>query len=75
MVYSGPGREMVPHFNTLGYPCPIYCNPLDFFVDLGTIDFRCVTSYNNIATELYQHIKYQPANQDYATFPPIADIQ
>lgn len=40
LVYSGPARAMVQHFNSLGYPCPLYANPLDHYVDLGTIDYR-----------------------------------
>lgn len=30
-VYCGPARDMVPYFTALGYPCPRYCNPSDFY--------------------------------------------
>lgn len=30
-VYCGAAREMVPYFTALGYPCPRYCNPSDFY--------------------------------------------
>ncbi|XP_041644858.1 ATP-binding cassette sub-family G member 8 [Cheilinus undulatus] len=40
-VYCGPARDMVPYFTALGYPCPRYCNPSDFYVDLISIDRRC----------------------------------
>ena len=39
-VYSGPTRAIVTHFEYLGYPCPTYANPLEFYVDLGTVDYR-----------------------------------
>ncbi|XP_031728381.1 ATP-binding cassette sub-family G member 8 [Anarrhichthys ocellatus] len=39
-VYCGAARDMVPYFTTLGYPCPRYCNPSDFYVDLISIDRR-----------------------------------
>ncbi|XP_071336277.1 ATP-binding cassette sub-family G member 8 [Trachinotus anak] len=39
-VYCGAARDMVPYFTALGYPCPRYCNPSDFYVDLISIDRR-----------------------------------
>ncbi|XP_067466626.1 ATP-binding cassette sub-family G member 8 [Thunnus thynnus] len=39
-VYCGPARDIVPYFTALGYPCPRYCNPSDFYVDLISIDRR-----------------------------------
>ncbi|XP_075902408.1 ATP-binding cassette sub-family G member 8 isoform X2 [Nelusetta ayraudi] len=39
-VYCGAAREMVPYFTALGYPCPRYCNPSDYYVDLISIDRR-----------------------------------
>uniref|UniRef100_A0A8B9QIJ9 ATP-binding cassette sub-family G member 8 n=1 Tax=Apteryx owenii TaxID=8824 RepID=A0A8B9QIJ9_APTOW len=37
-VYSGTARNMVQYFTELGYPCPKYSNPADFYVDLTSID-------------------------------------
>ncbi|XP_068597738.1 ATP-binding cassette sub-family G member 8 [Brachionichthys hirsutus] len=39
-IYCGGARDMVPYFTALGYPCPRYCNPSDFYVDLISIDRR-----------------------------------
>ncbi|KAM9476927.1 ATP-binding cassette sub-family G member 8 [Clarias gariepinus] len=39
-VYCGPAKDMVPYFTSLGHPCPRYCNPSDFYVDLISIDRR-----------------------------------
>ncbi|KAM9726559.1 ATP-binding cassette sub-family G member 8 [Menidia menidia] len=39
-VYCGAARDMVPYFTGLGHPCPRYCNPSDFYVDLISVDRR-----------------------------------
>lgn len=30
-IYSGAARDMVQYFTELGYPCPRYSNPADFY--------------------------------------------
>lgn len=30
-VYCGQAKDMVPYFTALGYPCPRYCNPSDYY--------------------------------------------
>ncbi|RLW06928.1 hypothetical protein DV515_00004080 [Chloebia gouldiae] len=37
-VYCGTAKDMVQYFTELGYPCPRYSNPADFYVDLTSID-------------------------------------
>ncbi|KAH0622747.1 hypothetical protein JD844_025347 [Phrynosoma platyrhinos] len=37
-VYSGVAQDMVKYFTRMGYPCPTYSNPADFYVDLTSID-------------------------------------
>ncbi|XP_020856961.1 ATP-binding cassette sub-family G member 8 [Phascolarctos cinereus] len=37
-IYSGAARDMVKYFTGIGYPCPRYSNPADFYVDLTSID-------------------------------------
>uniref|UniRef100_A0A672L611 ATP-binding cassette sub-family G member 8 n=1 Tax=Sinocyclocheilus grahami TaxID=75366 RepID=A0A672L611_SINGR len=32
-VYCGQAKDMVPYFTSLGYPCPRYCNPSDYYGD------------------------------------------
>ncbi|KAG8443621.1 hypothetical protein GDO86_008969 [Hymenochirus boettgeri] len=39
-IYSGTAKDMVAYFTTIGYPCPRYSNPADFYVDLTSIDHR-----------------------------------
>ncbi|NXO02130.1 ABCG8 protein, partial [Rhinopomastus cyanomelas] len=37
-VYSGTAGDMVQYFTEIGYPCPKYSNPADFYVDLTSIN-------------------------------------
>ncbi|XP_048360780.1 ATP-binding cassette sub-family G member 8 [Sphaerodactylus townsendi] len=37
-IYSGAARDMVQYFKEIGYPCPTYSNPADFYVDLTSVD-------------------------------------
>jgi ABC-type multidrug transport system ATPase subunit len=39
-AYSGSGRNMLPHFRSLGFECPRTTNPADFVLDLITIDLQ-----------------------------------
>uniref|UniRef100_A0A8D0DZB5 ATP-binding cassette sub-family G member 8 n=1 Tax=Salvator merianae TaxID=96440 RepID=A0A8D0DZB5_SALMN len=37
-IYSGAAQDMVSYFTQIGYPCPTYSNPADFYVDLTSIE-------------------------------------
>jgi ABC-type multidrug transport system ATPase subunit len=39
-VYTGTAAGMLPHFNSLGFPCPTTTNPADFALDLITVDLQ-----------------------------------
>jgi len=39
-VFFGDAQNMVEYFNRLGFSCPKYSNPCDYFMDIATIDFR-----------------------------------
>lgn len=39
-VYTGSAAGMLPHFNSLGFPCPTTTNPADFALDLITVDLQ-----------------------------------
>ncbi|KAM3606947.1 uncharacterized protein V6R79_026200 [Siganus canaliculatus] len=63
-VYCGAARDMVPYFTSLGYPCPRYCNPSDFYVDLISIDRRsldqeaeCLQRATNLAGQFMEKVK------------------
>lgn len=30
-IYSGTAKDMVQYFSSIGYPCPRYSNPADFY--------------------------------------------
>ncbi|XP_057705122.1 ATP-binding cassette sub-family G member 8 [Corythoichthys intestinalis] len=63
-VYCGAARDMVPYFTTLGHPCPRYCNPSDFYVDLISIDRRspeqeaqCLERARVLAKQFSEHVR------------------
>jgi hypothetical protein len=39
LIFSGPVDELVPHFSSLGFACPDFINPAEFYVDLVSIDY------------------------------------
>ncbi|KAF4314968.1 hypothetical protein JM18_009689, partial [Phytophthora kernoviae] len=38
-VYCGSRSYMIPHFSSIGFDCPKYMNPAEFFVNLVNTDF------------------------------------
>jgi hypothetical protein len=40
VVYSGPTERCLPHFAALGYEPEQQTNPLDFLIDVSSIDTR-----------------------------------
>ncbi|GAA6063063.1 hypothetical protein JCM10212_003008 [Sporobolomyces blumeae] len=40
VIYSGLRRDMLPHFASLGYEPPKRTNPLDFVIDVSSVDNR-----------------------------------
>lgn len=63
-VYCGAARDMVPYFTALGYPCPRYCNPSDFYVDLISIDRRspereaqCLERARDLAEQFMEKVR------------------
>lgn len=66
-VYCGAARAMVPYFTALGYPCPRYCNPSDFYVDLISIDRRSAeleAECSQRARVLAEHFKEKVKDTD-----------
>jgi len=37
-IYQGPTRFAVPHFGKIGYQCPEYSNPADYFIEVAHSD-------------------------------------
>ncbi|KAI4892052.1 hypothetical protein NFI96_022360 [Prochilodus magdalenae] len=63
-VYCGPAKDMVSYFTSLGYPCPRYCNPSDYYVDLISIDRRslereaaCLELSRTLAANFQEKVK------------------
>jgi ABC-type multidrug transport system ATPase subunit len=40
VIYFGDTANTIEYFNSLGYPCPAYSNPADFFLSLINQDFE-----------------------------------
>uniref|UniRef100_A0A8C5C487 ATP-binding cassette, sub-family G (WHITE), member 8 n=1 Tax=Gadus morhua TaxID=8049 RepID=A0A8C5C487_GADMO len=75
-AYCGAARDMVPYFTALGHPCPRYCNPSDFYVDLISIDRRspdqealCVERARTLALQFQEKVQ---ASEDYMWSPSAA---
>jgi ABC-type multidrug transport system ATPase subunit len=43
VVYSGPARDCLGYFASLGFVCPVMFNPADFVLDLVGVDARVET--------------------------------
>ncbi|XP_056094373.1 ATP-binding cassette sub-family G member 8 isoform X1 [Rhinichthys klamathensis goyatoka] len=63
-VYCGQAKDLVPYFTALGYPCPRYCNPSDYYVDLISIDRRspekeaqCLEKARTLAAQFVEKVK------------------
>uniref|UniRef100_A0A671Y9N8 ATP-binding cassette sub-family G member 8 n=1 Tax=Sparus aurata TaxID=8175 RepID=A0A671Y9N8_SPAAU len=82
-VYCGAACDMVPYFTALGYPCPRYCNPSDFYVDLISIDRRsldreaeCLQRATLLSEQFMEKVRdtedhmWKPAVTDTATESP-----
>ncbi|KAI0149085.1 P-loop containing nucleoside triphosphate hydrolase protein [Pestalotiopsis sp. NC0098] len=39
-AFSGPAKDMIEYFGSLGYQCPTHTNPADYALDLITIDLQ-----------------------------------
>ena len=39
-IYQGPTRDGVQYFSSIGYQCPEYSNPADYFIDLAHPDAK-----------------------------------
>ncbi|GMF17341.1 unnamed protein product [Phytophthora lilii] len=40
LVYFGPANAALTHFFSMGYVCPMYSNPAEYFVHLVNVDFH-----------------------------------
>ena len=42
LLYGGPWEAAVDYFEGLGYPCPMYKNPTDVYINLASLDLDTV---------------------------------
>jgi ABC-type multidrug transport system ATPase subunit len=67
-VYAGNGSGMLPHFDALGFPCPITTNPADFALDLITIDLQQSTK-EKASREKVRSLITSWTSADFSTAP------
>ena len=48
LAFAGDVNNAVPHFESIGYPCPPATNPAEFFLDLVNSDFSDEAAVTNI---------------------------
>jgi len=70
-VYSGPIRDCMPWFDTLGYELPPFVNPAEFAVDHAAIDNRTPALEQESAARV-ERLKTAWAEQVRKTLPPLS---
>ncbi|XP_041352324.1 ATP-binding cassette sub-family G member 5-like [Gigantopelta aegis] len=53
LVYAGPADQLVPYFTGIGYPCPIYSNPMDRYIDVASVDRRDAKREEETSNRVY----------------------
>lgn len=66
IVYSGSAKKSVKYFASIGYDCPRYANPADFYMRLLTLEFPKAQKDNEkIELFLFHYIqKIKPLMQE-----------
>lgn len=65
-IYGGPVSEALGYFQSLGYTCPSFENPADFYIDLLTLDSTSLAKEEeskrriNEIIEQSQSTRYEP---------------
>ena len=47
VVFNGTSQQALGHFSSLGLDCPHFTNPLDFFIDITSINTRTEKTYES----------------------------
>eukprot|EP00644_Phytophthora_capsici_P018447 jgi/Phyca11/511522/fgenesh2_kg.PHYCAscaffold_87_\ len=78
-VYCGSRSSMIPHFASIGFNCPKYMNPAEYFVNLVNTDFEDHVDVTKLVYAYAQsHVKKQLLDQltgDRATLRHLPDIE
>ncbi|CAG9532050.1 unnamed protein product [Cercopithifilaria johnstoni] len=70
VIYFGSSSQMISYFEEIGYPCPSFKNPCDYYVDLVTHDY--LTSQSSFESRkrirrLAEIWKEKAVNDEYET--------
>lgn len=67
-IYQGPTRNAVDHFGSIGYQCPEYSNPADYFIEIAHADHnsddKFALMYKAYDEKLAPAIEKEVVNQD-----------
>ncbi|KAL3657564.1 hypothetical protein V7S43_017531 [Phytophthora oleae] len=78
-VYCGSRSNMIPHFASIGFNCPKYMNPAEYFVNLVNTDFEDHVDVTKLVYAYAQsNVKKQLLDQltaDQATLKHLPDIE
>ncbi|KAG3171702.1 hypothetical protein PC128_g18672, partial [Phytophthora cactorum] len=78
-VYCGSRANMIPHFASIGFNCPKYMNPAEYFVNLVNTDFEDHVDVTKLVHAYAQsNVKKQLLDQlsaDRATLQNLPDIE
>eukprot|EP00762_Andalucia_godoyi_P005691 ANDGO_06467.mRNA.1 Protein white len=78
VVYFGKAQEVIPYFDSIGYPTPAYSNPADHFISVTkTRDSRKLVSLyaqSDYAVNAQKSMILVPKNEGFALTKPLGQV-
>ncbi|KAK6182449.1 hypothetical protein SNE40_010141 [Patella caerulea] len=76
MAYFGRSDEIVSHFTRLNFPCPVYANPLDVYIDVCSVDRKTREREQNTKLRINDLVQgYRESPQHEAMVASMTDSQ
>ncbi|KAL3660400.1 hypothetical protein V7S43_014553 [Phytophthora oleae] len=74
LVYFGPAAAALTHFFSMGYVCPMYSNPAEYFVHLVNVDFHSKLRLDPFVRALQEGTEPQRLRVDMARDRSVRDV-
>ncbi|KAK1930826.1 ABC transporter G family member 13 [Phytophthora citrophthora] len=74
LVYFGPAAAALNHFFSMGYVCPMYSNPAEYFVHLVNVDFHSKLRLEPFVRALQEGTEPQRLHVDVARDRSVRDL-